>query len=286
MQVTVEQIEKKVKQLSVEDLRRVLKLIDSLLETKEAKQTLTKERFIRLQENIENLEKTLTLKGTVKKNNDLYTFIPENDSLKWKIKDKEVNLHDTYRYLTIVENTGKLGWARIVKTRITQYHDAVKLNIPLIFNGKEYNVTFKANWDAKTLSDYNLEIELTSDNSPRLACKILAWFDLSNLEIVEIKVLPQYPFGELMIDATLPPIADDTFEEIKLWIEKNENIFKKDLVIKLLTPFKYEKNLVGKDAINFLGYEKECELKIGNIQNHNILVFNILNFYTSYAIFI
>ena len=45
MQVTVEQIENEVKQLSREDLRKVQGLIDSLLEKKEAKLTMTEEEF-------------------------------------------------------------------------------------------------------------------------------------------------------------------------------------------------------------------------------------------------
>jgi hypothetical protein len=45
MQVTVEQIENEVKQLSREDLRKVQGLIDSLLEKKEAKPAMTEEEF-------------------------------------------------------------------------------------------------------------------------------------------------------------------------------------------------------------------------------------------------
>jgi len=47
MQVTIEQIEREVKQLSAEDLRKVRQLVDSLLETKEAKPTMTEEEFER-----------------------------------------------------------------------------------------------------------------------------------------------------------------------------------------------------------------------------------------------
>ncbi len=45
MQVTVEQIESEVKQLSAEDLRKVRELVDSLLETKESKPQMTEEEF-------------------------------------------------------------------------------------------------------------------------------------------------------------------------------------------------------------------------------------------------
>lgn len=45
MQVTVEQIEREVKQLSAEDLRKVRELVDSLLEKKSEKPQMTEEEF-------------------------------------------------------------------------------------------------------------------------------------------------------------------------------------------------------------------------------------------------
>ncbi len=45
MQTTIEQIENEVKQLSREDLQKVRKLVDSLLEKKEEKPTMTEEEF-------------------------------------------------------------------------------------------------------------------------------------------------------------------------------------------------------------------------------------------------
>ncbi len=45
MEVTIEQIEHKVKTLSAEDLRKVRELVDSLLEKKESKPQMTEEEF-------------------------------------------------------------------------------------------------------------------------------------------------------------------------------------------------------------------------------------------------
>ena len=45
MQVTIEQIENKVKQLSTEDLQKVRSLVDSLLEKKTEKPPMTEEEF-------------------------------------------------------------------------------------------------------------------------------------------------------------------------------------------------------------------------------------------------
>lgn len=47
MQVTVEQIEKEVKQLSAENLRKVRDLVDSLLKKKETEPQMTEEEFAR-----------------------------------------------------------------------------------------------------------------------------------------------------------------------------------------------------------------------------------------------
>ena len=45
MQVTIDQIESGVKQLSPKDLRKVRELVDSLLENGESKPTMTEEEF-------------------------------------------------------------------------------------------------------------------------------------------------------------------------------------------------------------------------------------------------
>lgn len=45
MQVTIDQIESGVKQLSAKDLRKVRELVDSLLENGESKPTMTEEEF-------------------------------------------------------------------------------------------------------------------------------------------------------------------------------------------------------------------------------------------------
>lgn len=45
MQVTIEQIENEVKELSTEDLRKVSKLVDSLLKNGENKPKMTEEEF-------------------------------------------------------------------------------------------------------------------------------------------------------------------------------------------------------------------------------------------------
>ena len=47
MQVTIEQIENEVKQLSDEDLRKVRELVDSLLEKKESKPKVSEEEFLK-----------------------------------------------------------------------------------------------------------------------------------------------------------------------------------------------------------------------------------------------
>jgi hypothetical protein len=47
MQVTIEQIENEVKQLSDEDLRKVRELVDSLLEKRESKPKMSEEEFLK-----------------------------------------------------------------------------------------------------------------------------------------------------------------------------------------------------------------------------------------------
>ncbi len=48
MSVTIEQIENEVKQLSAEDLRKVRRLVDSLLKTEEMKPKMSEEEFEKL----------------------------------------------------------------------------------------------------------------------------------------------------------------------------------------------------------------------------------------------
>lgn len=278
-----EEITSKIGGLTLTELEKVIDFINSVLEEKETRQKLSKQRLANLQENIENLETNLVVNGKLKIKGKLLTFIPNDDSFKREIRSNQNSLKKTQRYLTILENNGKIGWARIVETRITQYGNAVKSHSSLWLNGKEYFVIFRANWDRKTLSNYNLQIELTSVDSPRLVCKIFSWFDLKNIEMVEINFDYNKPIGEYILDSILPSINDNTFFEIKPWLENNQETFSKEICSRLLTPFKYEKNLIGESAFTFLGYGEEFELKLSNFQNNNFLIFKALN---NYAIFI
>jgi adenylosuccinate lyase len=47
MQVTIEKINREVQELSVEDLKKVRQLLDSLIEKKELKPTMTEEEFLK-----------------------------------------------------------------------------------------------------------------------------------------------------------------------------------------------------------------------------------------------
>lgn len=240
-----------------DEFRDEVEKVEEQIELEKSKGNNIQENLKRLIANLAKIEKTQEyVKGTVR-NYSVWTFMPDSsygsDLLNWQIGSEFFELKKTNRYLTLIENTGKLGWARVMKTRISYYEESIAWSGYTFLSKEQYKVTFYANWEQETLSRYNLEIRLDNAFFPARYGKIFAWFDSQKIEIIEIQV--KWLKG---------------FEE---WMQENINVFKNIILEKLLTPFKYNKNLTGVEANKFLDADK-YELRLGKIKDQPILLFS------------
>lgn len=215
------------------------------------------ENLKRLIANLSKIEKTQEyVQGTIKYNN-VWTFMPDSsygsDLLNWQIGSKIFELKKTNRYLSLIENTGKLGWARVMKTRITYYESSANWQDFTQLNKKFYKITFEANWDQRTLSDYNLSVRLDNALFHNEYGIILLWFDSEKLEVTDMQFESRGILGD--------------------WMEENFDSFKDIILQKLISPFKYGENLTGVKANEFLDKNK-YELRLGKIKDQPILLFS------------
>ncbi len=189
------------------------------------------------------------------------TFIPnsikDNDLLNWKIGKEKLALEKTYRYLALIEDTGKLAWVRVMKTRITKYENNIRWNDQIDLNNKKYQIIFRANWNKETLANYNIEINLEKKSafySKPEKYNIQGWFDFEKLSIHKIESL-------------------ESTDELIEWGKNNKDEFEQIIIKKLLNPFKYEKNLTGSEADSFLKTGKSYDLRVRRIKNQKFLSF-------------
>lgn len=176
----------------------------SILEREEQRETerqeaIEREKRIRenrdrIRQNLKQIRKTEFIKGSVTTSSDYgrYTFIPSSnpDLLNWRIGKNGFSLSAEHkRYLSLFEDIGKLGWARVNKTCITFFEGSVGHSELIQLQAMNYKIAFFANWDVKTLSDYNLIITLKGQNVLNISshCKIYTKFYLNELEIVKIE---------------------------------------------------------------------------------------------------
>ena len=281
---TIEDFEKNIRPLKkiYKELKKGVVKAKEFIDEQEEKRKLERQREINSQKRLQRLRTRLSeiektqevVSGTVKSRESYWysswdgayypsskvmTFVPKSynpDLLNWSIGSDKISLNKNYRYLALIEDTVKLGWAKIVKTRISKYGQGVSLSEPINLSGDNYNLYFRANWESKTLGEHNLLIDI-SKNVLKI-CKLQVFFDLDGLEIIS------YETTQL--------------EELENWIRSNENHFKSLMINKLLQPFTYENNNLksGVEADKFLEKDKTYQLKLGKINNQNLLIFSEL----------
>lgn len=211
------------------------------------------------------------IQGKVQKRGNNETFVPDskfkNELLSWRVNYAPIAFEKSYRYLAIIENSGKLDWAKVNNNQITFFGKnftaahSLSVKSKLLFNiDVSYDITFNVNWDVKTLGDYNLEILLTVPgglHQKHSGCRLIAWFDLKHLRINFSEIEYFDLFG------------------LKDWIEENESKVKEILEEQFLQSFRYkEKNLQGVEADDFLHFWKKYKLTVGEIEKRHLLIFS------------
>ncbi len=286
----VEILEKELKPLIVKrkKLNNEVEKVKESFEKKEKEQETEKQRslnYLGLRHNIGRIKRDgFGIQGKIKDKEQKYftqdsyysklsyvqTF--EADSrdknlLMWRVRnDSPILLEKTFRYLAVIEDIGKLGWARIMEKSITyvgqefSVDEAISIELPNFFNIKvPLKLGIKANWDISTLRDYNLEIFL-SDRTTEIFetnfCHIRVFFDLNLINIFSME------FSRDIIG-------------LEDWVSKNKPTFIKILKEKIFQSFKYrDKKLEGPQVNKFLYPWSKCKLTVGKVKDNPLLVFS------------
>ena len=209
----------------------------------------SKEREIRLKKLSDNMglaQRSLsTANGVVRRvgeASDRYSLRSEDnrDLTLWTIDGKRVELTRGKRYL-IMHRSGRLGWARVMKSRITFVEQSIHWSDESRLAGHVLQINVRANWSEAPQNGRNIVFEVFDCWDHLANCTISAWFDLRDLTLLKIEK-PAY--------ATLESKErDEAIERIKNgWPEIKEYCLKR-----IVRPFKYAHNLTGEDASTFFG---------------------------------
>jgi len=171
---------------------------------------------------------------------------PGYSFLRWTVDGSRVDLRTLNRYLCVVPELGRLGWARLSNTRITYVESSVR-SPSTRFLGKKCVVEWSASQRLE-LTDYNLTFELSGHpDLPDFA--LTAWVDADHIELT----------SEEGIDE----------EVLSRWDEISAEI-----VRHLTQRFKYGRKLTGKTADEFFYAHvgSEFRVRLARLAGHNILV--------------
>ena len=174
--------------------------------------------------------------------NGTYSFVPNGSSnmTEWVVNDSKVNLLRTNRYICLIEDTGKIGWARVVKTRVTYFADGVSRTETTWFGESQCTVAYSAIWDTEDSSENNIVISIQPKYS-NASIECTSWFGFDVLTVSGLEVKG----GKVKEDLAI--------HRMMKWIESNRHEFTSLLLNGLLSPFKYQDKLVGVEANEFFG---------------------------------
>lgn len=192
-----------------------------------------------------------TFKSTKRKN------IVELFKLEWKQS----------RYLVLNESNYKLSWARVNEKSITLFANGIRFtNEKIEIDGKLYCWSVKSNLDTETISDFNLTAIIELDEiSTEL--KLFLFFDYKTLSIHSIS--PELVSFEVSYQKQV-------FQKIVDWIEQNDLNLMEIILKKILNSFNYDEKLTGHYANKFLNEKQTYELRVGKIDNQQLLIFEEL----------
>lgn len=269
MQGKIEKIQNELEQLSAKDLQIVLDLVDSTLEKKKEENKAEK-REERLIENIEEVTVKWLASGEIRNvENKKKSFI-HNNNILYSIFDKSFHHKKNSNYLLTLLNRN-LAWAKPGQHRITYFLYQVDSPTEIEINNVRYKVLFKTRFKPEHTNS-NLQIDLKIKSLEYPVCKISAWFDLKELEIIDLNIID----GDALklIESTYGYKYIESLKSMEKWTENNKEDFDKKIIECLVNP-KYKKKSSGEKAITFLNENKVYDLKLGKIMDKPILIFEL-----------
>jgi hypothetical protein len=158
--------------------------------------------------------------------NQTHTLLakPGDNLTRWKVDRRVVRLERMYRYICLHGETGKLGWARVGKTRITFVGDEIT-GIQMMIGEWLCHVDFTANWERRSADQANLTIKLAltpSNDGATVSC----WFGVDSLSVLRMKSTHRSRLSNRVLQ----------------WLRENEIEFRDQMLARLSQPFRYEHN--------------------------------------------
>jgi hypothetical protein len=151
----------------------------------------------------------------------------------WRIGSEVVGMARTQRYLCLNEQTGMIGWGRVMKRRISFIED--DFVDELTFDGRGWNVLVRAEWDAEKISTSNLSISVRTQRKLEV-CRLQCSFEVDRLRILKVT-----------------NAANETYSATVQSFRKRRKQLEKALLPILLKPFRYARALAGSRADKFVG---------------------------------
>jgi hypothetical protein len=179
---------------------------------------------------------------------------PGDDLTRWRVEGIRVILDRLVRYMCILENTGKIGWARVGTTRITFVADGID-SLKMEIDGLHYDMTLDAIWQENDETLDNVRITLSPPNAPG-KLSISGWFGVDRFSISEIAISDR----SAMV------------AKLKRWILANNGSFQSKIIERMTRPFRYEHNRAGVEAGQFFGpVATIVRLKASLVGRHPVL---------------
>lgn len=168
--------------------------------------------------------------------NAVYSLVARNQQklTAWHIDGQEVRLEKTYRYLCVIRDTGKIGWARVMGTRITFIaQDVIKANSSWI-GSHACKFRFSAIWEPELHRGTNLMVELQTPGGEQLLAT-RCWYGVDRLDVQSVDALASGHEARKLTDL----VINDT------------QAFATHVLRELVQPFLYEVKLRGVEANDF-----------------------------------
>ena len=147
----------------------------------------------------------------------------------WTIENNKIQLLEKHRYLFLLGN--KIGWARVNKTQISIIgSEIINLDTIKICN-MTYDIDVTAQWSRGAKS--NIIIKL-SNLSKKGRITLRALYTINEIKITDYSIK-----------------GEENINSISSFINDNKYNIENEIKLKLIKPFKYEKNLYGKSAETF-----------------------------------
>lgn len=161
------------------------------------------------------------------------------DLTSWWIEGRHIGLNARTRYLCINEDSGRIGWARLVHTRITFIANELTIG-EVEIGGRWCRLHLRTIWSRRRGRPGNATIEISTVSKQRI-CDVNIGFGTQGMEVINVSPVSR--------KKTLPPEVSEWIE----WINKNGETFAESALSHFTSPFVYKGRLYGNKADAFFG---------------------------------